>query len=232
MVKTYSKITFALLFLTLLGTSCKDSDSQGSKTDYQSKESVNDSNLQSDEKSQEVKELPAVSSTSSEDTNDSSFNPNKVPAGLKAFSLDEVLAHNDMKGIQLGMTSEELNAYNLKANQSLEEINKTDLTGNIRTHRIVTGGVPIVELSMNGDTVNALSFLSKNAFPKDMIGVDYTYKVLTSKYPNTSVNGNQVRTMSDGKKLIFQMEVDSPDGNSMPASAQIVELTVMNQIES
>ena len=65
-----------------------------------------------------------------------------------------------------------------------------------------------------------------------MIGVDYSYKVLATKYPNLNVNGNQVTTTNDGKKLIFLMETMGSDGKTMPDSAQIVEMTVMNQIES
>ncbi len=229
MIKNAQKFGWILLMILCLSISCKDKDSNDSV-----KNSSNSSNTDSekDQKPEKIQELPVVSSVSSEDTKDTSFNPEKAPADLKAFSLEEVLTHSNMKGIALGMSSQDLKDYNLKANQSLEAINTVDQNGNQRTHRIVTGGVPIVELSMNGDTVNAITFLSRNAFPKNMIGVDYSYKILSTKYPNLSVGGNQVTTTNDGKKLIFLMEAMSSDGQTMPDSAQIVEMTVMNQIES
>ena len=229
MIKHAQKFGWILLMVLSLSISCKDKDSSDSVTDGSSS---TDTNSEYDQKSEKAQELMVVSSVSSEDTKDTSFNPEKAPADLKAFSLEEVLRHSDMKGIALGMSAQEIKDYNLKANQSLESINSTDQNGNRRTYRIVTGGVPVVELSMNGDTVNAITFLSRNAFPKNMIGVDYSYKVLATKYPNLNVNGNQVTTTNDGKKLIFLMETMGSDGKTMPDSAQIVEMTVMNQIES
>ncbi len=227
MIKSYIKLVFSIALIGCLATSCKDKDSSDSV-----KESSSSTTTDSEKDPKSKKELTVVSSVSSEDTKDTSFNPEKAPADLKAFNLEEVLNHSDMKGIALGMSAQEIKDYNLKANQSLESINNTDQYGNRRTHRIVTGGVPVVELSMNGDMVNAITFLSRNAFPKDMIGVDYSYKVLSTKYPNLTVNGDQVTTTNDGKKLIFLMETVSSDGKTMPDSAQIVEMTVMNQIES
>ncbi|ARN77453.1 hypothetical protein BST97_05335 [Nonlabens spongiae] len=232
MIKFYLKLVFSIAIIGCLASGCKDSDADSDQKITSPKNQS--SELTTDvSDSKETTELRVISSSNDEgNDNNSTYNPNKVPADLRAFSLSEAMVHNDMKGIQLRMTLEELEAYNVKANQVVEKINTTDVNGNLRTRRVTIGGVPVIELSLSGNIVNAITFLSPNATPKNMIGVDHMYNALKSKYPNPAVSGNQVKVSNDGKSLIFTMEADSPDGVTMPDSAQIVEFTVMNQIES
>ena len=117
-----------------------------------------------------------------------------VAQDLKAFNAIEALKYIELAELKPGMTLEELQNVNIKANQNMESTIRESGDGQIPIYEITKSGFAMVDIYYAADQVTDIALTHKNATPPKMIGIGNTYAELLSVYPNAKAMGSEVES--------------------------------------
>ncbi|WP_124980576.1 hypothetical protein [Nonlabens xiamenensis] len=198
-------------------------------------------NNQSDQEIEPEQDMVDSLTVKAQDTQDQqiSSNPNnssatqsnsvEVDTGLNSFDFNQAIQHMELDGLEVGMEAKDFQEMNIKANQNVEKKERTDRKGEY--HEISKGGIPIVEVHMNGDRISQIHLVSKQSTPNDMVGVGTNYASLKLVYPNNQSSiGNSASSdkimLSD--RIHLQMSATAKTGtdSTFPEAAEIERIII------
>jgi hypothetical protein len=201
------KAIYTLLILALLSVSCK--------TDQESDTPSNDWEYESATE----KEFKAA--------------PRKVAVtkDLEPFSTNAALRFLDLNGLQIGMSIEELNAYNIKANQNLSKITVRSADGNYEAYEISKGGVAVLQLIPEGNVISQMMFVGAGSTPQNMVGVGTNYASLKHTYQKITSRIDQIDDktylrLADGVQLRMLTDASATEESALKDSASILHILV------
>ncbi|MEO9952191.1 hypothetical protein [Nonlabens sp.] len=117
-----------------------------------------------------------------------------VAQDLIAFNGLEALKYIELEELKPGMSLEELQNVNIKANQNMESTIRESGDGQIPIYEITKSGFPMVDIYYSADQVTDIALTHKNATPPKMIGIGNTYAELLSVYPNAKAMGSEIES--------------------------------------